>query len=95
LFKLSKERYEPGWTTQDRVADPKFVRLAAERKTPADLRLDAASPAINSGLPLPADWPDPLREADAGAPDIGALPHGAAPWKVGVDGRLSLFGEGA
>lgn len=88
LFADSRKRYEPGWTTQDRIADPRFVRLSA---TAADLRLQADSPAVNGGLPLPRDWPDPLRDADAGAPDIGALPLGAEPWGVGVDGRIPLF----
>lgn len=91
LFEASRERYAPGWTTQDRAIDPKFVRLAADDGA-SDLRLQSDSPAIDSGLPLPAAWPDPLRESDRGAPDIGALPQGAAPWGVGVDGRVPLFG---
>ena len=46
--------------------------------------MDAAyrSP-INAGVPLPVDWPDPLRAADKGKPDIGALPLGADAFKVG------------
>lgn len=59
----------------------------------ADLRLQEGSPAVNPGQPLPAEWPDPLREADKDAPDIGALPLRAAPWGVGVDGRISIFGD--
>ncbi len=86
LFAASKKYYEPGFTTHDRVADPQFVAF------PNDLRLRANSPAVNSGLPVPPDWPDPLRAADKDAPDIGALPLGAAPWGVGVDGRIPLFG---
>lgn len=86
LFKESTKVFEPGWTTQDRIADPKFV------KGVTDLRLQADSPAVNSGQPVPRDWPDPLRDADKGTPDIGALPLGTDPWGVGVDGRLSLFG---
>ncbi len=31
LFKASREVYAPGWTTDDAVADPKFVRLAGAR----------------------------------------------------------------
>jgi hypothetical protein len=42
---------------------------------------------------LPADWPDPVRAADAGKPDAGALPLGARPWHIGVRGRLSASGE--
>jgi hypothetical protein len=44
-------------------------------------------------LPIPAEWPDPLRDSDEGQPDIGALPHGAEPWGVGIDGRIPLFGD--
>jgi hypothetical protein len=45
LFAASRERYAPGWTTHDHVADPKLVRLAAEGAMPDDLRLQAGSPA--------------------------------------------------
>jgi hypothetical protein len=90
LFVDSRKRYEPGWTTQDRVANPKFVKYTDDKSTP-DLRLQADSPAINAGQELPRDWPDPLRDADKNAPDIGALPLGAAFWGVGVNGRISLF----
>ena len=43
------------------------------------------------GLPIPEKWPDPLREADAGKPDIGPVPFGSEAWRVGVDGRIPLF----
>ena len=87
LFAESRTFFPPGWTTLDRVADPKFVNL------PDDLRLQPGSPAIDAGQPVPPEWPDPLREADHGPPDLGALPFGAAPWGIGVDGRIPLFGE--
>lgn len=92
LFADSRKRYEPGWTTQDRIANPKFVKLSPDEAS-YDLRLQVDSPAVNSGQPVPRDWPDPLRTADQGAPDIGALPLGTEPWRVGVDGRIALFGE--
>src|SRR5262249_58851079 len=38
LFKASREFYEPGWTTNDLVADPKFVKLADVNEA-SDLRL--------------------------------------------------------
>ena len=87
LFTDSRKRYEPGWTTHDRIADPKFVGLT----NAVDLRLQPDSPAVNTGRTVPRDWPDPLRDADRGEPDIGALPLGAEAWGVGVDGRVSLF----
>jgi len=78
LFQDSRKRYEPGWTTHDRIADPRFVHLPSDERVAADLRLQPGSPAVNSGQKLPAEWPDPLRTADKDEPDIGALPLGAA-----------------
>jgi hypothetical protein len=92
LFADSRKRYEPGWTTHDRVADPRFAKLSPAHAT-SDLRLQAESPAINTGQPVPKDWPDPLRGSDKGAPDIGALPLDCDIWGIGVNGRISLFGE--
>jgi hypothetical protein len=92
LFESSRKYYEAGWTTHDRVADPKFTRLTADDSQQADLRLGPDSPAINAGQPIPETWPDPLRGSDQAAADIGALPHGAEPWGVGIDGRIPLFG---
>lgn len=91
LFAASRKRYEPGWTTHDRLADPRFVRAPADGSLSVDLRLQADSSAINAGQSLPPEWPDPLREADRGQPDVGALPLGTNPWGVGVDGRISLL----
>jgi hypothetical protein len=95
LFQDSRTRYEAGWTTHDRVADPRFVDLPSQESLAADLRLRADSPAVDAGQPLPSDWPDPLRESDTGQPDIGAIPHGTEPWGVGVDARVPLCGGAA
>ncbi len=92
LFTASRKFHEPGWTTNDRVADPKFIRLTADGSEPDDLRLSEGSAAIDAGLAINAKWPDPLREADRGKPDVGAVPFGAAGWGVGVDGRVPVFG---
>lgn len=93
LFKDSKRHYEPGWTTHDQVADPRFVRLTANETRACDLRLEIGSPAIDAGRKLPAEWPDPILKDDKNGPDSGAIPFGSKPWGVGVDGRVSLFGE--
>jgi hypothetical protein len=92
LFRDSRKRYEPGWTTQDRLADPKFVHLSDDGSLKVDLRLRDDSPAVKAGQKLPAEWPDPLRAGDKEAPDVGALPLGAKQWGVGVDGRIPLYG---
>lgn len=92
LFKASRDVYEPGWTTDDLVGDPKFLKLADSPNAASDLRPGKGSAAIDTGLPIPAKWPNPMREQDAGKPDIGAIPRDAAVWGVGVDGRVPLFG---
>lgn len=92
LFRDS-QRFDPtGWTTQDRVADPRFVRLVASGRAAPDLRLREGSPAIDAGMPVPQAWSDPMRESDRGKPDIGAIPFGTTGWGVGVDGRVPVFG---
>jgi hypothetical protein len=89
MFAYSRQHYDAGWTTHDRVADPKFVRVDERR---IDVRLQKDSPAINAGQSLSDEWPDPLRDADEGLPDSGALPLGAEEPRIGINGRLSLFG---
>ncbi|MCO6458355.1 MAG: hypothetical protein J5I93_23860 [Pirellulaceae bacterium] len=88
LFEDSRKYYAPGWTTNDRVADPRLVNLASDWTQPSDLRLAPGSPAIDAGQAIPEAWPDSQRELDQGPPDIGALPLGAALPRVGIDGRL-------
>jgi hypothetical protein len=92
-FEQSQQRYAPGWTAHDRFADPQFVGYRADWREPVDVRPAKASPAIDAGVALPKAWPDPLRDADPGAPDIGALPAGASAWRVGVYGRLDVCGR--
>lgn len=83
-FAASKKHYPPGWTARDVFADPKFARFAPDWRAPLDVRLRSDSPAVNAGVALPGDWPDPLRARDPGPPDIGALPAGAEPFRAGA-----------
>ena len=92
-FVESKARYAPGWGAGDRFADPLFAEFGRDWKAATDLRLRPGSPAIDMGVSLPADWPDPWRQADQGKPDAGAVPLGADVWHVGVRGRLTAFGD--
>jgi hypothetical protein len=92
-FARSRDRYEPGWTANDIFADPRFQKFSPDWHDPVDLRPGADSPAVNAGVLLPADWPDPLREQDETRPDIGALPRDGAAWRVGVRGRIDVFGN--
>lgn len=73
-FEASKKHHPPGTAANDRVADPLFDK---------EFRPGAGSPLIDAGVELPADWPDPLRKADKGKPDIGAIPAGGDPPRVG------------
>lgn len=88
-YEESKAQYAPGWTAQDIFADPGFVKLAVDWRDPCDFRLGQKSPAINKGIAIPQEWPDPLRDQDKGAPDMGAMPYGSEGWGVGVRGRIS------
>jgi hypothetical protein len=83
-FKASKKHYAPGWGTSDVFADPKFVRYADSWDVPFDPRPAEGSPAVDAGVSLPESWPDPLRKADRGKPDVGALPAGAEPFHAGL-----------
>ncbi len=93
LFEQSKQKYPNGWTTDDKIADPKFNNLPEDWRQPTDLRIASQGGAAEAGVTVPAEFPDPLREKDSGKPDAGALPAGVEPWGVGVDGRISVFGE--
>lgn len=96
FFAASKQHYPAGFTTDDRHGDPQFVRgpnVIDGNGAPTDLALQAGSPAIDLGRALPSTWRNPLADQDAGLPDAGAVPHDAKPETIGVDGRLSLFGN--
>lgn len=83
LFAKSKQAYPPGFDSHSLVADPQFSAVQSDPLAPNDYRLQKGSPAIDAGIDLPTDWPDPLRKQDPGKPDIGALPLGAEPLRVG------------
>ena len=65
-----------GGPSGDVHADPRFLAFTEEWRDPTDFGLRAGSPAIDAGVEVPTSWPDPLRESDQGAPDIGAFPFG-------------------
>ena len=77
-FAASKKRYPPGWGAGDVHADPQFVDMGR-----GDFRLRPGSQAVDAGIRLPATWPDTRRSVDKKMPDIGALPVGSAPRRVG------------
>jgi len=91
-FEQSKEKYPPGFTTNDRFGAPVFVAFSDDWRERDDLRLKQGSPAIRAGIAVPEEWDDPLHPDGQEQPDIGALPHGTEAWKIGIDGRFTLFG---
>ena len=66
----------------DQMANPQFVDTTPWATNVCDIRLTPKSPAVNAGVLLPVDWPDPLRTEDKGKPDLGALPLGSEPFHV-------------
>lgn len=75
-FRQSREIYPPGTSSNSRVADPRFREVTVNPAIRLKAALTRESPAIDAGVPLPEDWRDPLRDADKGEPDLGALPLG-------------------
>lgn len=73
-FEESKKLYPPGCEANSRCANPKIRQAPEDLSKSADFHLAPGSPAIDAGIPIPADWPDPERAKDKGKPDIGAFP---------------------
>lgn len=81
-YAAQKDKFPNGVSDRSLVADPRFA-ISDLNADAFDFRLSGDSPAVNSGVPLPADWPDPLRELDKDGPDRGAIPFGVATLEVG------------
>jgi hypothetical protein len=82
-FVKSTKVYPPGFEKNALAADPRFVKLGVAPTATDDYRLHMGSPAVAAGVALPPDCPDPCRALAKGRPDIGALPLGAPPFRVG------------
>lgn len=65
------------------AGDPNFANVG-------DFHLQAGSSAVDAGVPVPQDWPDPMRNNEKGKPDAGAIPLGGEPLRVGRHGRFSF-----
>ena len=74
----------------DQFANPKLNEFGADPSAKFDAALRKDSPAIDAGVVLPDDWFDPLRSADPGPPDVGALPLDDSIWTVGIQGRIQI-----
>jgi len=92
---LSTQAYERSgmrWEADSVVADPGFIAFSIDPSASNDYRIKSDSSAAGRGMVLPDDWHDPLRPDNGAAPDIGALPVGGQPLRVGVDGRYLAGG---
>jgi hypothetical protein len=85
---VNQAKYPPGWEASAVVGDPKFVAFDGKPDAANDYRLQPNSPAIGHGIVLPAELEDPLRPKDGARPDIGALPRGSEPLRVGIHSRV-------
>jgi hypothetical protein len=72
-FGQSKDRFGAGCDAATIIADP---QLSLDGPAVRAFTPPAGSPAVDAGVLIPADWPDPCRDQDP-RPDIGALPAGA------------------
>jgi hypothetical protein len=88
VSEYTKAKYPPGWEANSFIADPKFAAFSAAPDATNDYHLLPNSPAIGKGIVLPAELEDSLRPKDGAAPDIGALPRGSGPLRVGIHGRM-------
>ena len=89
--KRNAARYGALWEANGVAGDPLFTSYSADLGGATDdYRPRPGSPAAGAGVALPDSWPDPLRPGDGSRPDIGALPLGAEPLKVGVRGRHAV-----
>lgn len=91
-YEAARARYPAGVEASAVVADPQFVQLPSESGKAANCELRPGSPAVDAGVPLPEEWPDPLADADRGRPDIGALPLGAKMLKAGRAAAPAIAG---
>ncbi|MDI6852075.1 MAG: hypothetical protein QME75_00525 [Deltaproteobacteria bacterium] len=88
LSRLNEAAYPLGLASQCLAADPKMIRVSEAPQAVNDYRLRKDSPAIARGVVLPPEWPDHFR-SKSNRPDIGALPFGSEPLKVGRHGRIT------
>ncbi len=68
----------------------KYVWGETCQSHPLTRPLSSGSAAVDAGVPLSSDWPDPLRSEEKGKLDAGAVPYGSESLKVDRLGRLSF-----
>ncbi len=88
--KANGKSYPAGWAARSVLGDPQFLKFTSKETVRNDYRLKKTSPALGKGLVLPKDLEDPIRPRAGARPDIGALPLGHKPFRVGRNGRISV-----
>jgi hypothetical protein len=73
-FAESKARYAAGCEVRSNSGDP---NLAEVSPPDSNYRPGTGSKVVNAGVAVSSDWPDPIRQRDSGAADIGAAPSTA------------------
>jgi hypothetical protein len=82
FFAARKAKPGPaGFGANDLYTDPRLAHLV-DGEPVLDVRPRGGG-GVDAGVAIPAEWPDSLRAADKGKPDIGALPLGAPMLRVG------------
>lgn len=89
-FQDSRRGGRPGFEASGLEVDPQFESLTPDESPQPtdDFRLSSGSPLRGLAVELPADLAeiDPYHGLPGGT-DIGALPHGSDPLRVGIGGR--------
>ncbi len=66
------------------LINPSFAKYESDWKSDVDL-----TPSLSmEGVAVPQDWFDPLK-----GKGIGAVSTGEEPWRIGIHGRLDVFGR--
>lgn len=81
-------RASPAAAAANQIIDPGFPRYSTDWRE--DIDLQTIAPAVNAGVAIPADWFAPLP-----GKEIGAIPKAGSPWRIGIQGRMDVFGRAA
>jgi len=83
-WKSKMARASANAAATNHLINPAFTSYSSDWKNDADL-----TPNLNvEGVAVPHAWFDPVK-----GKGIGAVPAGEKPWRIGVQGRLDVFGR--
>jgi len=87
-WKAKLQRSSPTVAAANHILDPGFAHHSADWREDVDLH--ANCPDLKDGVAIPAAWFDPFRSRE-----IGAVPKSEQPWRIGIGGRIDVFGRKA